>query len=92
MAGAPLPSSSALAWNSSLLCADVGCDFHVTLSCLRAELACHQLSATIATPGATPVRFCGFAPSTMKACFTPGSVLIWSIFAASTLAPYTGAF
>ena len=33
------------------VCAAVGCSAQVTFSCLRAESACHQLSATIATPG-----------------------------------------
>ena len=70
----PLPSESALAWNDSLVCADVGCSAHVTFSFLRADSACYQLSATIATPG---IRPCGWSvPSTMKACFTPGIVLI----------------
>src|SRR5688572_452767 len=71
---APLPSSSALAWYASLVCADVGCSAHVTFNCLRADSACHQLSATIATPGIKPCRL--VVPSTTNACFTPGSVLI----------------
>src|SRR5688572_10729288 len=74
VAYAPLPIESALAWYDSLVCADVGCSAHVTFSCLRADSACHQLSATIATPGIRPCKL--VVPSTTNACFTPGSVLM----------------
>ena len=85
-----MPSSSARAWKPSLVCDDVGCDAQVTFSLVRADCACHQLSATIATPGTSAVRF--VPPSSTKACFTPGSALISSRFALATAAPNTGAF
>ena len=47
--------------------------FHVTRSRRRALCACHQLSATIATPGMSPRV--SVVPATTNACLTPGSVL-----------------
>ena len=44
-------SFSARAANSTLLCCAPRPSSHVTLSSLRALCACHQVSATIATPG-----------------------------------------
>ena len=47
--------------------------------------ACHQLSATIATPGISPRV--SVVPSTTNACRTPGSALISSRLALTTVPP-----
>ena len=61
-----------------------------TCSLPRAVCACHQLSATIATPGIRPRV--SVVPSTTNAWRTPGSALIASRLALTTLPPKTGHF
>ena len=56
----------------------------------RAVRACHQLSATIATPERRPVS--SVPPSTTNAWRTPGIDLIWSTLELATLPPNTGHF
>ena len=73
-----------------MLCAAVGPSFHVTCSFSRAVFACHQLSATIATPPSSPSR--SVPPSTTNAWRTPGMALIASRLALATLPPNTGHF
>ena len=63
---------------------------HFTFSFVRAVCACHQLSATIATPGCSPSS--SVVPSTMNACRTPGMALISSRLALTTLPMNTGHF
>ena len=65
---------------------------HVTLSFFRACWTSHQLSPTIATPGMRPIRPPCVPPSTTNACLTPGSLLISSTFALTTLPANTGHF
>ncbi len=73
-----------------MLCSAVAPSFQTTFSFWRAARACHQLSATIATP---PASVAGSAPpSTTNAWRTPGSALISSRFAAATFPPNTGHF
>ena len=67
----------------SLLCVATAPSSQVTFSELRASLASHQLSATIATPEASELLPCP-AGSTMKACLMPGSFLISSRLALPT--------
>ena len=88
--GFSFDSSSARFANPALLCDAVAPSFHFTTSFLRALSACHQLSATIATPPSRLVR--SDPPSTTNACFTPGCALITSRFALATLPPNTGHF
>ena len=56
MAGVCFESSSAWRWKPSLLCCAVGPSSQVTFSFWRAICACHQLSATMATPRSRPVK------------------------------------
>src|SRR5207248_4134499 len=60
----------------SLLCCAVGPSSHLARNFFRALLACHQVSATIATPQCKPSR--SELPSTEKASRTPGRALISS--------------
>ena len=68
---------------ASLVCAATAPSSQVTFSELRASLAIHQLSATIATPETRELLPCP-AGSTMKACLMPGSFLISSRLALPT--------
>ena len=95
--GGALSNSAALAAKPSVLCVAAGPRSHATLSCLRACCACHQVSATIAMPGSMPgshgVYAAGVMPPSMTRTWrTPGSALIWSMFALFTLPANTGAF
>ena len=63
----------------------------MTFSEVRASLAIHQLSATIATPEARELLPCP-AGSTMKACLMPGSFLISSRLALTTFPSKTSHF
>ena len=84
-------SSRACARYRSLVCAATAPSSQVTFSELRASLAIHQLSATIATPETRELLPCP-AGSTMKACLMPGSFLISSRLALTTLPPKTSHF
>ena len=83
--------SRACARYVSLLCAATAPSSQTTFSELRASLASHQLSATIATPEARELLPCP-AGSTMNACLMPGSFLISSRLALTTFPPKTSHF
>ena len=75
----------------SLLCDATAPSSQTTFSELRASLASHQLSATIATPEARELLPCP-AGSMMNTCLMPGSFLISSRLALTTFPPKTSHF
>ena len=83
--------SRACARYASLLCAATAPSSQTTFSELRASLASHQLSATMATPEARELLPCP-AGSMMNACLMPGSFLISSRLALTTFPPKTSHF
>ena len=83
--------SRACARYVSLLCVATAPSSQTTFSELRASLAIHQLSATIATPEARELLPCP-AGSMMNACLMPGSFLISSRLALTTFPPKTSHF
>ena len=83
--------SRACARYVALLCVATAPSSQTTFSELRASLATHQLSATIATPEARELLPCP-AGSMMNACLMPGSFLISSRLALTTFPPKTSHF
>src|SRR5262249_60475658 len=73
-----------------VVCCAVGLSLQEMRSFLRACCACHQESATIATPQCRPRRSC--VPSIMKACLMPGRARTSSMLAEAILLAKTGHF
>ena len=76
----------------ALLWVATGPSSQMTFSVWRALLACHQLSATIATPEASELLPRPATASTMNACLMPGSRFTSSRLALTALPPNTGHF